>query len=84
MKCLTETASGAAPNHLADGTSLVLGQSPELKMFKIATHPIIAGSILCGYANSYPDPTGSFRLVRFGGKSILVGANVCHCWAGAS
>ncbi len=24
MKCLTETASGAAPNYLADGTSLVV------------------------------------------------------------
>src|SRR5207244_6152030 len=32
---------------LSDGTGLVPGQSPELKMFKIATHPIIAGSILC-------------------------------------
>ena len=42
MKCLTETASGAASNNLADGTSLVLGQSP-----KIAAHPIVAGSILC-------------------------------------
>ena len=47
MKRLTETASGAAPNYLADGTSLVPGQSPELKMFKIAAPPIIAGSILC-------------------------------------
>ena len=47
MKCLTEAASGAAPNYLADGTSLAPDQSPAQKMFKIATYPIIAGSILC-------------------------------------
>jgi hypothetical protein len=37
-----------------------------------------------GDANLYPDPTGSFRLDRFCGKSILVGRSVFHGWAGAS
>jgi hypothetical protein len=59
VKRLTETASGAAANYRADGTSLVPGQSPELKMFKIATHPIMAGSILCALQTATGPPAAA-------------------------
>ena len=50
----------SSTNYLADGTSLVPGQSQELKMFKIAAHPIIAGSILGALQAATGPPASAF------------------------
>jgi hypothetical protein len=47
------------PAYLADGTTLVPEQSPELKMFKISRSPILAGSILCAIQTATGPPASA-------------------------
>jgi hypothetical protein len=71
----SDRSQGANGGLQHDPTNLGAGwQSRELGFYK-------GTGIISGERQRrqlYPDPIGSIRLARLGGKSIFVGGNVCH------